>query len=209
MRKIQITIGLITITLIVIFSVLSLRALAHWLGELNSELVATLITAFSTIVAAAITLAYGRYSERIKETEAHFRTSKVQMYDEFLKEIFGLLNDTKDTQAQDTSSNELVSFLKEWQRQLVLWGGDDVLAAYIKWKNHLSARAPDASSIFFLEDLYRAMRADVGLSSKKIKKGDFAHLHLKNAKLLLDQAKINPDVTLSEISKLEKELGLE
>jgi hypothetical protein len=212
--KLQIFFGLIFI--------LGLTALSVWGGisfltwftslftSLKPELIATLVTAFTTITVAAMTIASGRYFERLKETEAHFRTPKIEMYDEFLQNVFALFYEDKSKEKNvDKVEKDLVPFLREWNRKLVLWGGSDVLVAYIKWKDHLGKCQPDAQTVFLMDDLFRAMREDVGLSNKNLGKGVFSHMILRNASLFLKQAGLNPNITLTELSEIEKKLNLE
>jgi hypothetical protein len=68
----------------------------------------------------------GRYLERKKEIESHFRAIKIKMYDEFLAEFFKLFGGNAG------SDVDLVPFLREWQRKMIVWGGAPVLVAY-KW----------------------------------------------------------------------------
>ena len=59
----------------------------------------------------------------------------------------------------------LVPFLQEWQRTMVLNGGARVLTAYLKWIDHLRHREPDAETVFLMGEFFLAMRKDVGLSN--------------------------------------------
>ena len=53
------------------------------------------------------------------------------MYDEFLSEFFKLFGDEED------NDGDLVPFLREWQRKMIVWGGAPVMSAYIKWNKNL------------------------------------------------------------------------
>ena len=55
------------------------------LSSLNTNLAVGLLTAVTTVLVAALTVSLGRYFERKKEIESHFREKKVEIYDEFLK----------------------------------------------------------------------------------------------------------------------------
>src|SRR5438874_71923 len=99
----------------------------------------------------------GRHYERKKEIEAHFRSDKIKMYDEFLQELFKTFQ-----QDGDAAKPDLVKFLREWQRKLVLWGGADVLRTYFVWMAKLKLGKPDAQTIFKMDEFFRALRADIG-----------------------------------------------
>jgi len=139
----------------------------------------------------------GRYYERKKEIEAHFRAEKIKIYDEFLAELFKIF------QSGGESSDDMVQFLREWQRKLVLWGGSNVLATYFKWMNRLKS-IPDAKTVFLMDEFFRALRADIGQNSHGLAKGAFANLVLRHGDFFLHQARKNPNITLDELSRLEK-----
>jgi hypothetical protein len=174
------------------------------LSSIDTKLAVGLLTASTTIVVAALTVSLGRYLERKKEIEAHFREKKVEIYDEFLKEFFKLFGQDS---ANAPDEQDLVSFLKEWQRKMILWGGAGVLSSYLKWKKHLGRGEPNAQSLFLTDDFFKAIRKDLGLSNRGLEKGAFAHFMLKNAELFLQMAKENPDITLAELGQIEEKLG--
>lgn len=182
-------------------------SLWSWFSSLNSDLAVGMLTASSTIIVATITLVLGRFFERVKEAEAHLRAQKIEIYDEFLKRFFSLFfKEKKDGKVDDEG---LVPFLQEWQRKLVVWGGPKVLASFVSWKQYLASGKTDAHSIFLMDEFFRAMRADIGLSNKGLTKGFFSNLILRHASVFLEEAKLNPNITLSDLAQIEKDRGLE
>ena len=181
------------------------------LKAVDTKLAVSLLTASSTIIVGTFTVVVGKYMERQREIESHFREKKLQIYDEFLQEFFKLFYDQDkeeddNVDARNESDTDLVSFLQEWQRKILLWGGPNVLRSYIEWKNHLGKHEPDAKSVFLMENFFRALRKDLGLSNKGLSEGIFSHLILKNPNLFLAKAKKDRNVKLSEIDKIEKEM---
>ena len=83
--------------------------------SLDKQLSVALLTAFTTVIVATLTVMLGRYLERKEELESHFRASKIQMYDEFLAAYFKLF------EGEDDTDIDLVSFLREWQRKMIVW----------------------------------------------------------------------------------------
>jgi hypothetical protein len=53
-------------------------------SSLDTNLAVGVLTAVTTVLVAALTVSLGRYFERKKEIESHFREKKVGIYDEFL-----------------------------------------------------------------------------------------------------------------------------
>jgi hypothetical protein len=202
-RLAPIALGFAFLALIAWGAVRLIGFLWHQLATLNDNLAVGIVTAVTTVLVATLTVVLGRYFERQKEVESHYREKKTAIYDSFLVEYYKLFDDPEKSE-----SGDLVKFLRDWRRQLVLWGGADVLMAFIRWKDHLAKGTPDARSLFLTEDLFKAIRNDLGLSNKGISKGAFIKLQLKSADLLLALAKKNPNVTLAELGAIEKKLGL-
>jgi len=172
-------------------------------AKLDAKVSVGILTAATTIIVATITVSVGKYFERKKEVESHFREKKIEIYDEFLKEFFKIfLSDDDDEHDED----KLVVFLREWQRKMILWGGADVLTIYIRWKNQLSKLEPNAETMFLTDEFFRAIRKDIGLSNRNLDKGSFIHFLLQSSNLFLEKAKENPKITLSELAIIEEKL---
>jgi len=171
----------------------------------DEKLAIAILTAATTIIISTITVMLGRYYERKKDIEASFREKKIQIYDEFLKEFFNLFETTE----KNEEPNDMVAFLREWQRKMILWGGQDVLRSYIDWMDRLKAGHQDAKTMWMTEDFFRAIRKDLGHSSWKLTKGSFLHLILRNADLFIQATKERPDLTLKELATLEANMEKE
>lgn len=177
----------------------------HQFTLLDPKVSVGLLTAASTVLVATLTVVLGKYYERKKDIEAHYREKKTQIYDEFLAEFFK----TFDLDGDDGSSAaEMVAFFREWQRKIILWGGQDVLTKYIAWMNNLKQGNATANTLFMMEEFFLEIRKDLGHSNNKLRKGTFIYLILQNAELFLALAKENPDLTLEQLAEAERELGL-
>jgi hypothetical protein len=164
-----------------------------------------MLTASTTVVVATLTVVLGKYMERKKDIEAHYREKKAEIYDEFLSEFFKIFHSDGNSDESEAQS-DLVTFLREWQRKMILWGGQDVLSKYIAWMGHLKKGVPDAKTMFMMEEFFLEIRKDLGHKNNKLKKGSFIHLILQSPELFLTTAKDNPDLTLEELGKMEKAL---
>jgi hypothetical protein len=162
-----------------------------------------LLTAATTVIVATLTVVLGKYIERKKDIEAHYREKKTEIYDEFLCEFFKIFHSDND---DDEENQDLVNFLREWQRKMILWGGQDVLSKYIAWMGHLKKGNPDAKTMFMMEEFFLEIRKDLGHKNNKLVKGSFIHLILQNPELFMVMAKDNPDLTLAELAEAEEVL---
>jgi len=180
-------------------------AFFQYLSSVPKELGAALVAAAATTLVATVTVMIGRYYERRKELDALYREKKTEIYDEFLKEFFTLFWRAGETDAAETEK-DLVPFLREFTRKLVLWSGPEVIESFVAWKDHLAKGTPDAKSIFLTEGFLLAIRTDLRHSNRGLRKGFFARLFLREGGLFLTMAAKNPDVTLTALAEVEKAL---
>jgi hypothetical protein len=113
-----------------IFSVSLLGAFGWGLYHLASDfarfaislgqplIVAAILAASATIVAATITVVAGKIFERKKEAEAHFRGQKYDQYSELLKIIFELIS--QSGQAAE-SGGHAIEVSGNVAKQLAAW----------------------------------------------------------------------------------------
>ncbi|MCK9201535.1 MAG: hypothetical protein M0P59_06460 [Gallionella sp.] len=175
-------------------------AFFQYISSVPKELGAALVAASTTVIVATFTVMLGRYFERKKELDALYRDKKTEIYDEFLREFFTLFFDEDNTK---DAAKDLVPFLREFTRKLILWSGPEVIEAFDAWKDHLAKGTPDAQSIFLTEAFLLAIRNDLRHNNKGLRKGFFARLFLKEGTLFLQMAEKNPNITLAELVEIE------
>jgi hypothetical protein len=169
----------------------------------SPQLAGALVAGATTIIVGTVTVMLGRHYERKRDIEAHFRADKIKIYDEFLQELFKVLH-AGIKLGEPGTDEDLVKFMREWQRKLVLWGGSNVLRTYFRWMGNLKQGNPDVQTLFLMDEFFRALRSDIGQSSAGLERGAFAHLVLRYGEFFLEQARRNPSMTLHELSELEK-----
>ena len=175
-----------------------------WSGisSTDDKLAVAIVAGFFSIFGAALTVTLGRHYDRKREIETQFREKKIEIYDKFLIELFKLFQEVDNPSGDE---EKLTPFLREWQRTLVLWGGNNVLKAYFLWMSNLKRGKPTVQTIFLMDDFFRALRKDIGQSSSGIEKGAFSHLWLRYPDLFMEEAKKNPSLTLDELAKIEEQ----
>lgn len=166
---------------------------------------AAIVVTSATVLASTLTLVISRYFQSKREQEIAHRDKKIGLYDEFLKKLFGIFagNDKKKS-----NPDELVPFLREIQRKLILWSGPKTIKAYADWHKVLTTKPPRAEQMIKMIDFFLALRNDLGHSNSGIERSHIVRFLLRNSELLMQEYKKNPNVTFDEISKLEERLGL-
>jgi hypothetical protein len=187
-------------------------AAVHFAISLNQPLlVAAILAASSTILAATITVVVGRIFERKREIESHFRGQKYEQYDELLKIIHGFIAQSGPLAESGRKNSEpddrVVKQLAEWQWRLILFAGPGTIRSFVAWMSHLKSDVPRIKTILLMEAFFKSLRKDLGISNLGLRDGDFAHLILRHGELFVAMAKKNPDMPLNELSELEKIIG--
>lgn len=201
-----ILIGLLLLAGIVIGAIWAIRAFFGYLGAVPKELAAALVAGTATVLVATLTVMLGRHFERKRELDALYRDKKTEIYDTFLKRFFALTSSEADSSNAEPPP-ELVEFLREFTRTLILWSGPGVINTFLAWKEHLAKGVPDAQSIFLTEKLLLAIREDLRHSNAGLEKGFFARVYLRESRLFMAAAAKNPNLTLAELAQLEATLA--
>ena len=170
---------------------------------MNSDVAIAVITVSSTILISVLGLIISRYFQQKREQEVAHRDKKTEMYDAYLKELFDLLKllDKKHT----VNPEELATFLRDFQRKLILWANPDTIKSYAEWHEELTTPPQRVKAIINMIDFFLSIRKDLGHSNKGVKREQIARLFLRSPKLAIREYERNPQITMEELSKIEKE----
>jgi hypothetical protein len=182
-----------------------IRSFFIYISAVSQQVGAALIAGTVTVLVATATVTIGRYYERKRELDALYRDKKTEIYDEFLKRFFEVFFSAGE-KPEGESEKDLVPFLREFTRKLILWSGPEVIEAFVAWKDYLAKGTPDAKSIFLTESFLFAIRKDLRHTNSGLRKGFFARLFLREGSLFLSMAEKNPSVTLGELAAIENSL---
>ena|SRR5438105_1437316 len=161
------------------------------LAVLPTTIAAALVTGSITIIGSVVAVALGRYLEKTKEVQAAFRERRLKTYEGFISVFMELTSGKQQTE-------DLVSFLRQVNKEMILWAGPKLLKAYIAFFKQSVIDAKAGKTFFALEDFYRAIREDLGHSNTGLDRGDILALLIKldELDLLLQNMKGNPNYHL-------------
>ena len=170
---------------------------------MSSDVAVAVVTISGTILISALGLIISRYFQQKREQEVAHRDKKTEMYDTYLKKLFDLLKflDKKHT----GNTEELTTFLREFQRKLILWANPDTIKSYAEWHEELTTPPQRVKAIISMIDFFLSIRKDLGHSNKGIKREQIARLFLRYPKLAIREYERNPQITMKELSEIEKE----
>ncbi len=174
-------------------------------ATLNQNVAVAIVAGSATVLGSTLAVVLTRYYQSKREREVAHRDRKIELYDEFMAKLFAIfLGDTK----KETESEDLVPFLREIQRKLILWSGPGTIKAYAEWHSVLTTTPPRAIQMIKMIDFFLALREDLGHSNKGIQHSHMVRFLLQNSDLFMQEYRKNPNVTFEEIAELEKKLGL-
>ena len=177
-------------------------------NALDNSVAAAVVGGFFAVIASTITVMVARYYEEKRKRAELYREKKVQMYDEFinrlLTEFSGEELKVKIEKARGKKAEkDLGLFLRQKQKEFLLWSSAGVLREFSEWMKMLSQKH-DANLLLQTEKFFLEIRKDLGHSNWRINQGDTIRLLLRDTDFFLDAIKTNPDITLSELAELEK-----
>jgi hypothetical protein len=176
-------------------------------ASLNPNLAVAIVAGSATILGSTLAVVLTRYYQSKREREVAHRDKKIELYDELLAKLFTtFLADSDRKEEQE----DLVPFLREIQRKLILWSGPGAIKAYADWHKVLTAPPLPlrAEQMIKMIDFFLALREDLGHSNRGIKHDHVVRFLVQNSDLFMQEYRRNPKVTLAELAELEKELGI-
>lgn len=169
-------------------------------SQVDPAIVGGVLTASSAVVISALTLAFGRYFEKKRELEALHREKKIPIYAEFLEGLFNTFYGAKSNKRVDG-----VALLQKWQMRIALWGGPEVVNAYVHWAKVLRKGIPNVDTVNATNALVLAIRRELGHNDRRIVKNLFARFILREYDLYERLSKENPALTLEEMARHEEQ----
>jgi len=154
----------------------------YFVGSLRAarpEIAAAIIGAMSTafVAIAAAVLAH-RAARRRSIEEAH-RARKVEIYHEFLQIVARLLaNQNENVHLKPLKDRELTNFLVEFKSNIMLWGSPKVIIAFREFTANAAAKGVDVFKP--VDELYRAIREDIGLSNQGLEPYALVKMYLSD-----------------------------
>lgn len=155
------------------------------LTSLDTTLSATIITASVTFIIAVITVVLGKYYERRLTIEKELREKKIPIYSEFIEFYIDLFS-----QKREISTDEMEKYFVKFTKQLIIWGSDDVINKWSKFRVKLVNNQENFSAfsdyekikewMLEFEALLLAIRKDTGTKNSKMNSGDILRMFVND-----------------------------
>lgn len=144
-------------------------------------------TVGAAIIAAVATVMLGLYTQLLlkkRQLDDAHREKKIQIYEEFMKMAAAhLAQENQNLKQKKIPQEKVVDFFFRFKTDLILRGSARVIKAMAKFES-VSSEGGDVLSA--VDEIYRAMREDVGLSNFGLKHKELVGVYLKSE----DRAKL-------------------
>jgi hypothetical protein len=138
------------------------------LSAVNPSLAVGIIAAGSTVFVSLATVLISKRLEQKALIKNQQREKKIPIYEELLEFLFKIARASKDGKNMPTEE-EITDFMFRFTQTLIIWGSDDVVLAFVKFRD--PSQGKHSNILFAVEDIWSAIRKDLGHSNKGISKG--------------------------------------
>jgi hypothetical protein len=148
-----------------------------------ATIIGTMITAFVALVSTILT----QQQIKRREIEEAHREKKVEIYQNLIQTMASVIaGQNKQVSIEAPTEQELIDILFKYQSDIILWGSPKVIKSQIEW-NQFNSKDGDVYTI--VDNLYKAIREDIGLSNSGLNNLELIKLFLKDPDEL-DRARI-------------------
>ncbi|NER97904.1 MAG: hypothetical protein F6J86_29355 [Symploca sp. SIO1B1] len=145
------------------------------LQELNPTVLTGLIGGTATIfVGITAAIINQRYSKQRDIDESH-RSKKVKIYSKFLEKISGLFHAVSENKVEQYLP-DLTDFFRKYKTEIILWGSPEVIKCQLELEQVAEKGGDTLKSV---DNLYKAIRKDIGLSNKGLDNYELVKMYLK------------------------------
>jgi hypothetical protein len=153
--------------------------------EVVSAVLAGALALSAAIVGAGLT----HYTAKEREAEEAHRLHKIEVYTEYtdlivqsfsmVKEMEGVSDEEKLVRQAEMTEKIQGGFLS-FSKKLLLWGSPEVLRTYQRFRSYgqAPANAGGPHVLLYADDVFTAMRKDLGLANEGLYRGDLMKLFI-------------------------------
>lgn len=168
MQKKQLVLGVFVVAILAAILYVTLAFLANWVGSLNPNVSAAIITASIGLVG----LWYAQWHTRTREISESHRQSKIEVYNTFfdIVEKFQSEYGKANFENRDDIPEQLRKDFQKLNRGLIIWGSPEVIKAWLHFRD--IAGQGNTNTLIAVDKMYQAIRKDLGNSNFGLQTGD-------------------------------------
>ena len=181
----QLIIGFILIALLIWGAYLLFKAVGAIFSSVDPKLAAGMIAGSATIFVSVITVLFSKKQEHKVDIQNQLREKKIPIYENIIEFIF-LITFAEKLGKEQPSEQEMIKFFADTTRDLVIWGSKDIVKEFGNFRDTLTNLASTSDTTVMLacvEDLFIAIRKDLGHNVSGIKRGEILRLYINDTEV--------------------------
>jgi len=172
--SLQMGAGFVTLAIVGYLLIKTVELSFVFLQSLNAAVGAAIVAAVTTIMVGIVT----QYQLKKRQLDDAHREKKIQIYEEFMKVAASYLAQQNENLKQEQMLQErIVEFFFRFKTDLVLRGSAGVIKAMAKFE---SVSSDGGDVLGAIDEIYRAMRKDVGLSNFGLRHRELVAVYLRS-----------------------------
>jgi hypothetical protein len=157
--------------------------------QLDSTIAAGILAAASTVLVSVISVLYSKHLEQYLNIQKEHREKKIPIYEELIEFIFRVIYAQKEG-AKPIPDKELIETNSRITQKIIIWASDDVVIAFHKFRTaSLEPHENMVSLALSVEELFLAIRRDLGHKNKHIFTGQILGTFMNDANRLFQSRK--------------------
>jgi len=173
----QLVIGFILIALLIYCTWVTVSFFINSLMEADAKISSAIIAGMFTIFAGLTAVIITQRQTKLREIAEAHREKKIEIYNKFITAaitMIGAQNEHSDIES--LTDKELFSIMFNFKKDILLWGSPEVIKAQLK----LERLSHENSNLilFAVNDIYKAMRKDIGLSNSGLGNNELIKLFM-------------------------------
>lgn len=154
-------------------------ALIDKIAGIEGDLGKTLVTSSVTILLAVISLIGGKLWEQKLKIREDIRAKKIPVYEKQIETFFSVFLAEK-VGGEKPADGEIAKAFMHFTEKLIIWGNSDVIKAWVNFRLNKWDESSGETSLKLMEDLFLAIRKDLGNDSKNLANHELIRLFVND-----------------------------
>lgn len=186
-RASQVAFALAVSTLILWGAVVLVRTFWDAFIQLNPTVAAGLLAAVATVLVSVVSVLYAKHLEQRLALRKEHREKKIPVYEDLIAFIFKVLYSVKPEGKSSMSTKEIIDTHSKLTQKAIVWASDDVVQAFYRFRiASLHAETDKVGVALAVENLFLAIRRDLGHQNKNLHTGQLLQLFINDLHKLFE-----------------------
>jgi hypothetical protein len=155
------------------------KLLLTFLGTAQSQISGAIVTGSLAATASVIILVITKRLEQQEAIRQEHRSKKIPIYEEVIGLIFRILFADKMGE-RPLEGQTLIKEFSNITQKLLIWGSDDVINAYVAFRNGSLAGTDTKATLKSLDSIFLAIRRDIGHKNKGLSEDSLLKLFIND-----------------------------